>query len=131
MDGEPTLAEIEQLLIRSAPQPRDAFVRDLETSLMESIAPGRRAWRGLRRPPRLVAAAGFAGAVAAVLLMLSIAGALPLDIGGAPDATADRECRTVDEWRVERIPTLSVAPDGDLQILYTTKLVLRPAIRCH
>jgi hypothetical protein len=131
---EPTLAELERLLGGVRPQPNPEFVRELETSLVRSLSKRRvLPWARMPAPrkPRLVAAVGAAGALAAIALVLGLAGALPLHVGDAPDATADRDCRTVLEWRLERTPRLVVDRRNLMRLRYTTEMVQRRAIRCH
>jgi hypothetical protein len=78
-----------------------------------------------------VAVTGFATGLAAIVLALSVAGALPLNLGGAHRAAADRDCRMVTQWRLERQPQLEVTGRGRLHITETTVLVQRRVLRCH
>jgi hypothetical protein len=130
---DPTLSDLEQLLRRSRPQPSPEFVRELGASLRKSVqgdlleSPRPR----LHGARRLRLAFGSAVAIAALLLLLSIAGLRPFGTGGTTGAKADRECVTVQEWVLAREPTLVVADDGHLRVQYHTELVARPRVRCR
>jgi hypothetical protein len=128
---EPDLAELEQLLCGARPQPHPEFVRELEMSLVRSLSRRRRRRLLPDRAPGLRLSMGIAAALATVALALSLAGALPLRIGGAPEATAERECRTVTEWRLERTPRLSFDRRSVPRLRYTTEMRPRFAVRCH
>lgn len=131
---EPTTEDAEDLLRRARPQPRPEFVSELEEVLLRSVEPRRaraRRFPTVRIPGRLVAASGFGAALAALLVTLSIAGALPLTVGGADDAAADRDCATTTRWTLERQAVLKVGRDNKLHVSYQTKLVPRRVVRCH
>jgi hypothetical protein len=118
----------ERILTRLRPAPDQQFVADLELRLQQSL---RRRRAPLRRPGRLLAGAGLAGALATAVAGLSIAGALPLDLGRTSKAAAERECTTVTEWRLIRRPRLDIAADGRVRVTTETVLLPRQAIRCH
>jgi hypothetical protein len=131
---EPSSGDAEELLRRSRPRPRPEFVRELEASLLRSVEPRRaRAslWPSWFAPRRLVAVSGVGAALAAILVVLSIAGALPLTVGGADDAAADRNCVTVTRWKLERRPIMKVGPDQKMHVTSDTRLVPRRVVRCH
>jgi hypothetical protein len=131
---DPQLSDYERLLRNSAPRPRAEFVRDLEQSLVRSVQPRRRpirwGWRQFRAR-RLVAAGCMAGAVAAALLVLSIAGVQPFGTSGTSPAQADRKCVTVEQRVRVRRPHFRVEADGEPQLTYRVETVLQPAIRCR
>ena len=78
-----------------------------------------------------MAASGFGAALAALLVTLSVAGALPLNTGGADDAAADRNCTTTTRWTLERRAVLKVGRDGKMHVGYRSTLVPRRVVRCH
>jgi hypothetical protein len=124
--------ELASLLRRTAPRPREAFVRDLETSLLRSVAPARtRRLPRLGMSRRLVAASACGAAVCALLGVLSVAGALPLGLGGANDAAAGRECVTVTRWTLTQRPVFRVGTDGRMHMHEVASLVPRHVVRCH
>jgi hypothetical protein len=130
---EPT-EDAEDLLRRSRPQPRPEFVAELEEVLLRSVEPRRT--RARRFPAifvsrRLVAASGFGAALAALLVTLNVAGALPLNAGGADDAAADRNCTTTTRWTLERRAVLKVGRDDKMHVTYRSTLVPRRVVRCH
>jgi hypothetical protein len=128
---DPSLDDLDLMLRGIRPRPSSAFVVGLEADLKQAIRP-RRFMPRLGRPlPRLVAFTGFATGLAAIVLALSVSGALPLKLGGDQRAAAGRECRTVTEWHLERQPHLHVSKLGRLQITNTTVLVQRRVLRCH
>jgi hypothetical protein len=131
---DPQLSDYERLLRNSAPQPRAEFVRELEHSLVRSVQPRRRpirwGWRQLSAR-RLVAAGCLAGAVAAALLVLSIAGVQPFGTSGTSPAQADRKCVTVEQRVRVRQPYFRVDAQGQPQLSYRVETLLRPAIRCR
>jgi hypothetical protein len=131
---EPTMEDAEDLLRRSRPQPSPEFVAELEEVLLRSVEPRRaraRRFPTFRPSRRLIAASGFGAALAALLVTLSIAGALPLNVGGANDAAADRNCTTITRWTLERRAVLAVGPDKRMHVSYRKTLVPRRVVRCH
>jgi hypothetical protein len=130
---EPPLSDFERLLRNSRPSPRAEFVRDLERSLVRSVQPRRQAARASwwRRSPRLIAATGFATAIAALLLVLSIAGVGPFDNGGTTPAQADRQCSTVMKVVPVRRPVLKINEHGAPAVTYRVEMMPRPVIRCR
>jgi hypothetical protein len=131
---EPPLSDFERLLRNSAPQPRADFVRDLEHSLVRSVRPrskpSRWGWWQLRSR-RIVAAGCMAGAVAAALLVLSIAGVRPFGTSGTSSAQADRQCFTVEQRVRARHPQFRIDAQGRPHVSYRVETVLRPVIRCR
>jgi hypothetical protein len=131
---EPTTEEAEDLLRRARPQPRPEFVAELEEVLLRSVEPRRiraRRFPALVIPRRLVAASGFGAALAALLVALSVAGALPLNVGGADDAAADRDCTTTTRWTLQRRAVLEVGRNDKMHVTYRRSLVPRRVVRCH
>jgi hypothetical protein len=131
---EPRCEELAELLRRTAPRPREAFVDELEDSLMRSLArPRTPTLRVPRLAPsrRLLAASAVGAALAGLLALLSVAGALPLGVGGADDAAAGRDCVSVMRWQLERRPAFEVGADGRMHLQDRTRLVPRPVERCH
>ena len=128
------MEDAEDLLRRSRPQPRPEFVAELEEVLLRSVEPRRaraRRFPTLHHPPRLLAASGFAAALVALLITLSVAGALPLSVGGADDAEADRNCTTTTRWTVERRAVLEVGADKKMHVRDRSTLVPRRVQSCH
>jgi hypothetical protein len=80
---EPSWEDLEELLRSSRPLPRTEFVRDLEESLVRSLETprGRPRWMRLY-PGRLLALSSARAVLAAIILELSVAGALVLGVGG-------------------------------------------------
>jgi hypothetical protein len=109
----PLLEDLERLLHRARPTPRPDFVRELERSL---IPP-----EPARRPPRLrlaIGGLGFATALAALAILLGVAGVLPNSSGTGRPAQAKPNCRTVVVKRVERTPYFTRDRHGQLQVRY-------------
>jgi hypothetical protein len=131
---EPAMEDAEDLLRRSRPQPRSEFVSELEEALLRSVEPRRargRPFPTLHHPRRLIAASGFGAALAALLVTLSVAGALPLSVGGADDAAADRNCTTTTRWTLERRAVLEVGAGKKMHLTYRSTLVPRRVLSCH
>jgi len=129
---QPSLSDLEQLLRSSRPRPRPQFVRELQASLVQSVAPHDRRLRAPKRQRRrLTVALGTAMAVATLLVVLSLAGIRPLGTGGTPGAAAGRDCTTVTDWVVQREPTLKVGADRRIHIVTEPRLVARPTVRCR
>ena len=76
-------------------------------------------------------ALGGAGALAAALLVLSIAGVRPLGTGGTTGAEADQRCATVTEWVVRREPTVTVTESGRLHLVNRRRIVPEQRLRCR
>jgi hypothetical protein len=130
---EPPLSDFERLLRHSPPKPRAEFVDELERSLVRSVQPQRSPWASRWRlhPRRLVTAGAFAGAIAAVLVVLAIAGVRPFGTSGTGPAQADRECATVERVVRVRRPILRVDSNGRPQVTYRVESVEQPFIRCR
>jgi hypothetical protein len=131
---EPAMEDAEDLLRRSRPQPRPEFVSELEEVLLRSVEPRRaraRWFPTLHHPRRLIAVSGFGAALAALLVTLSVAGALPLSVGGADNAAADRNCTTTTRWTLERRAVLEVGADKKMHLTYRSTLVPRRVLSCH
>jgi hypothetical protein len=117
------LDEIEQLLRQARPEPEPRFVRALEERL---LARPRR-----RRARTLVVGLACSGGLAAVLLVLALAGALPLRLGSGRTVSADERCTTVIVRRAERQPIFMVGRAGDVHLRYRIELVDRAVRRCR
>jgi hypothetical protein len=125
-------SDFERLLRNSPPQPRPEFVRDLQRSLLSSVQPRRRtSWFDRLRTRRIIAAGSLAGAVAAALLVLAVAGVRPFGTDGTSPAQAERTCSTVEELTRMRRPLLRVDAQGRPQLTYRVEWVLQPVIRCR
>jgi len=120
-----SLSDFEELLRRARPEPRNEFVSRLEASLVRSARSPR------RRARRLVPTVAVAAATALCLLVLSIAGVLPLGLGAAPGAQADRHCETVTQLRVVRVPLMWTRKDGSMRIVYRATREPVSVIRCR
>jgi hypothetical protein len=125
---DPSLSDFEELLRRSRPQPRADFVRELEQDLLRSVQP--RARRSLPRLPRLLPLAAFAAAIAAFVIVLNVAGVLPLG-GPTPGAKAGRKCVTVTEWRVKQVPEYRALPGGGQEFRLVRQRKPVSIIRCR
>ena len=118
-------AVVERLLRRSAPAPDRAFVGRLENRLFRARpAPAaRRSWRPA------FAAAGLAGGLASVALVLGLAGAGPL--GEGDDAVKARDdCRYVTVTRTERVPAVVEDARGEPTVRFRKRRVERQVRRC-
>jgi hypothetical protein len=115
--------DVDELLRAARPEPRAEFVRELEARLLARRAP--------RRPRTLALGLACAVALAATVLVLGVAGALPLHLSGDEPATATDECETVLVQRTERRPVLVVTRAGELRVRYRTAQVQRPVKRCR
>jgi hypothetical protein len=117
--------DLERLLRRARPAPREEFLRELERSLP------RQRTRREPRPIRLVAAGwGFATVLAVVALGLSLAGLLPFTSSGSP-ARADRDCKTVMVERDQRVPYFVHDHDGLVQVRYRVERTPQLVRRCR
>lgn len=84
-----------------------------------------------RRRLRIVfAGCGFATALAAVAIALSVVGLLPFTSGGGR-ADADRDCKTVSVQRSVRQPYFVRGDNGDVEIRYRMERVPRLVRRCR
>lgn len=131
---EPSPSDFERLLRSSPPQPRPEFVRDLERSLLRSVEPRRRSWwsgRSRLGSRRVLGGVSLAGAVAAALLVLAVAGVRPFGTSGTSPAEAERTCSTVEQLTRVRRPLLRVDAQGRPHLTYRVEWVLRPVIRCR
>jgi hypothetical protein len=132
---EPSPSDLERLLRNSPPQPRAEFVRDLERSLLRSVEPRRRRawWSSPSRPRsrRLLAGGSLAGAIAAALVVLAIAGVRPFGTSGTSPAQAERTCSTVEQLTRVRRPLLRVDAQGRPHLTYRVEWVPQPVIRCR
>jgi hypothetical protein len=130
---EPPLSDFERLLRNSPPPPREEFVRDLERSLVRSVQPRQKSWsdRWQLRSRRILTAGAFAGAIAAALLVLAIAGVRPFGTSGTSSAQADRQCSTVEQLVRVRRPILRVDAQGHPHVSYRFVTVWQPVIRCR
>ena len=122
--------DLERLLYRARPAPREEFLRELERSLPRQRA-HRRQVRADPRRLRLVAAGwGLATALAVVAIGLGLAGLLPFTSGGDP-AQADRDCTTVLRDRAQRVPYFVRQSDGVVQVRYRVERVPQLVRRCR
>jgi hypothetical protein len=117
--------DLERLLQRARPSPREEFVRELERSL-----PRQRTRRDRRQLRVLVAGCGLAGALAVVALALSVTGLLPLT-SGSSRAQADRNCKTMIVERSERKPYFVRRRDGAIRVRYRVVTEPRLVRRCR
>jgi hypothetical protein len=128
---DPTLSDMERVLVTMRPRPRPEFVTSLAAELEQSLRPRGPRMPRMPRMPRLAMATAYATGLATVVLGLSVAGALPLHLGGAHRAAADRNCTTVTRWQLQRRPVVHVTKGNQLRITDTTVLVPQRVIRCH
>jgi hypothetical protein len=118
-DPDPT----EGLLRDLRPQPRADFVRNLEASL-QARSHRRGRWQVL------VAAGALSVSLAAVTLVLSVAGLLPWRVGESSSVKAGSGCKTVVVVHRERRPVLVVRADGKITTERNVVEVRRPVKRC-
>jgi hypothetical protein len=113
----------ERLLRNLRPEPRPAFVRELEAALAAQTR---------RRERVRVAVAGMAAttSIAALTLILLTLGLLPWPDAGADSTEAGTHCRTVIVVERERRPVLTVRPDGTLRTEPRIVTLHRPVTRC-
>ena len=120
------LDDLERLLRAARPAPRAAFVCELERSLV-----GRPARKPDRRRLRvLVAGSGLAAGLAAVSVVLAVAGLLPFT-SSAGRADAGENCRTVQVERSERHPYFVRGSEGRFEVRFQAERVPRLARRCR
>jgi hypothetical protein len=117
--------DLERLLHRARPAPREEFVRELERSL-----PRQRTERDRRHLRVVVAGCGLATALAVVTLALSVTGLLPFT-SGSTSAQADRNCKTMIVERSERKPYFVRRRNGAVQVRYRLETVPRLVRRCR
>jgi hypothetical protein len=111
--------EFESFLRDRRPEPRREFVDELEQRLV--AAPRR------RRGPLLFT---VASATAILIVVLGVAGALPLGLGSDEHVRATNGCVTVMVERTVRRPVFMVDRAGELRVTYRTEHVRRPERRC-
>ena len=117
--------DLERLLRAARPAPPAAFVCDLERSLA-----GRPARKPDRRRVRvLVAGSGLAAGLAAVAVLLAVAGLLPFT-SSAGRARAGEDCRISQVERIERRPHFVRDREGKLQVRYRLERAPRLVRRC-
>ncbi|MEP6689183.1 MAG: hypothetical protein ABJC36_12615 [Gemmatimonadales bacterium] len=117
--------DLERLLHRARPTPREEFVRELERSL-----PRQRSERDGNRMRVLVAGWGLAAALAVIALTLSVSGLLPFT-SGSGSAEAGRNCKTVIVERRERKPYFVRRPGGAVEVRYHLTTAPRLVRRCR
>jgi hypothetical protein len=115
---------VERLLREYRPAPRADFVRELEAELLARTRKG-------DRFRVLVAGAALCATLAALTLMLSIAGLLPWSIGSGDRARAGSDCVTTVVVRHERRPVLVVDADGTIRTEDRIVAVRKPVKRCR
>jgi hypothetical protein len=115
--------EIEDVLRSRRPEPGSDFVRRLEADLMAGARH--------RRTPTVVQGLAAAALLAVTVVLLGLAGALPLHLAGERPATATQRCTTVLVKHAERRPTFVTTRAGDLRVTYRTQIVARPVRRCR
>lgn len=113
----------ERLLRDLRPEPRPAFVRELEASLVAQTRRRERIRAG-------VAGMAATASIAALTLLLLVLGLLPWPGAGAGSTQAGTKCRTVIVVERERRPVLTVGPDGTLRTEPRMVTVHRPVKRC-
>jgi hypothetical protein len=114
---------MDHLLRGAKPEPRSDFVDALERRILPE--PRR------HRTQRLVVALSTVAALASVLALLGIAGALPSPFRGERPASAKDDCATVIVERIERRAHFVTGLDGRLHIKYRRESVRRPVKRCR
>src|SRR5215207_805622 len=111
--------DLDSFLRDRRPEPGREFVDRLEGRL---VAPPKR-----RRGPLVLSAVA---ATAILIVVLGVAGALPLGLGSDAPVRATDPCVTVMVERTERRPVFKVDREGELRITYRTERVQRPERRC-
>jgi hypothetical protein len=122
--------DLEGLLRRVRPAPREEFVRELERSLTERCRPRQRPRRELPRLKLVAAGCAFASVLAILAVGLSLAGLLPLTSSGTP-AQAHRNCTTVLVQREQRVPQFVRDKAGVVHVHYRTERQPRLVRRCR
>jgi hypothetical protein len=113
--------ELEARLRTARPQPDPAWVRTTGERLFPERAP--------RRLPALRLGTAFAGGLASLVTVLSLAGVGPLAGSSGPVQAQDR-CRQVAVTRVQRVPRLVTTAGGAKRVVYTRRPVHRMVKRC-
>lgn len=113
----------EDLLRDLRREPRAEFVRELEGSLLSQS-------RRQRRFEVLVAAGALSASLAALTLILSVAGLLPWGLGQSRSVEAGSGCKSVMVVRHERRPVLVVDADGKIRTEQRIVAVQKPVKRC-
>ena len=104
-------------------EPRADFVRELEASLLSRS-------RRQRRFGTLAAAGALSASLAALTLILSVAGLLPWGVGQSRSVEAGSGCKSVMVIRHERRPVLVVDADGKFRTEQRVVAVQKPVRRC-
>ena len=125
LEPEHTDVDLDALLRRSSPAPEPGWVSGLEQRL---LPPARRRGASWRLPQVRLGAAVAAG-LAALLIVLALAGVGPLG-GDTPDVRAKEDCPLVRVSRVERVPVVVEGRSGD-SVVYRRQLVQRWERRCR
>lgn len=136
-DRDPSDIEPERLLRAARVPAAPAWRTALESRLFEAQIPHRRSWTGarqaLRARPRRPALAGAlaAAALAAIVLVASLAGAGPLASDGSDAVKAGDNCRYVLEH--VRAPVARVVGDGrgGTRVVVERRLVTRRTRHCR
>ena len=81
------------------------------------------------RLPQVRLGAAFAAGLAALLVVLALAGVGPLG-GKSSNVSAKDDCKLVRVSRVERVPVIVEAPSGD-SVVYRNQRVQRWERRCR
>jgi hypothetical protein len=113
--------EMEDRLRAARPAPRDEFVRELEGRVLPPP----------HRAAPLLAAVVLVGTLATILVVLGVAGALPLGLGSEREVDASSDCSTVMTKRTERRPVFGVGTNGRLRLDYRDEVVFEPRTRCR
>jgi hypothetical protein len=117
--------ELDSVLRRNAPAPDPGWVAGLERKLLPRRADRVLVWR----LPHVRLGAAFAAGLAALLVVLALAGVGPLG-GHSADVRAKDDCKLVRVSRVERVPVIVEAPSGD-SVVYRNQRVQRWERRCR
>jgi hypothetical protein len=118
--------DLERLLRAARPAPPAAFVCELERSLA-----GRPARKPDRRRGRvLVAGSGLAAGLAAVAVLLAVAGLLPFT-SSAGRARAGEDCQITRVERIERRPYFVRDSEGNFEVRFRLERVPRLVRRCR
>ncbi len=112
-------------LARSRPEPRDAFVAQLEDRLI----PARKRRFALSSRP-LLAGLGLSGALATGVVVVALAGGGALG-GGGDDARAREDCQKTQVRTTEPEGELVRGADGQVRVATTERPVTREVTRCR
>jgi hypothetical protein len=118
--------DLERLLRAARPAPPAVFVCELERSLVGR--PARKPDRGRVRV--LVAGSGLAAGLAAVAVLLAVAGLLPFT-SSAGRARAGEDCRIKRVERIVRRPYFVRDRDGEFEVRFRVERVPRLVRRCR